>query len=108
MMTPLVMLPSPCSPNINCISCLKPCYCISYSVSIIAAWGGWKWCGRQCRRHGTSLQWSKKVFNACVRSSMSIDFQNDWLDEFFRSPYLTAIPGFSSVGNWKTDNDVPW
>ena len=39
---------------------------------------------------------------------MSIDFQNDWLDEFSRSPYLTAIPGFSSVGNSKIDNDVPW
>ena len=39
---------------------------------------------------------------------MSIDFQNDWLDEFSRSPYLTAIPGFSSVGNLKIDNDVLW
>ena len=39
---------------------------------------------------------------------MCIDFQNDWLDEFFRSPHLTAIPGFFSVGNWKIDNDVPW
>ena len=45
------------------------------TVSIIAAWGGWKWCRGQCRRHGTCLQWSKKVFNICVRRWVCINFQ---------------------------------
>ena len=31
---PLRILPSPCSPNISCISCLKPCYFVWYSASI--------------------------------------------------------------------------
>ena len=35
-------------------------------------------------------------------------FKDDWLDEFSRSPYSTAIPRFSTVENWKIDNDVSW
>ena len=37
--------------------------------------------------------------------SVSI-FKDNQLDEWSRSPYSTAIHGFSSVRNWKIDNDV--
>ena len=35
-------------------------------------------------------------------------FKDDQLDDCSKSSHLTVIPGFSSVGNWKIDDDILW
>ena len=67
----------PMQSKLSCTSCVKLCYFVLYSVSVIAVWGGWKWYRRQFRRHGKCLQWSKEVFSTCLRRWKCINFQ-EW------------------------------
>ena len=50
----------------------------------------------------------RKFLTHMLEDGSASTFKDDWLDEFSRSSYSTAIAGFSSVRNRKIDNDVPW
>ena len=105
LMTRLGMVPTLCSPN---ISCIKPCYFVWYSISVTAVWGGRKWCRRHFRRHGKCWQWSgiREFLTHVPEDGSALIFKDNQLDEFSRSLYSTAMPGFSSVWNWKIDLEI--